>query len=298
MDTLSPSFGSTTNDSSDIDGLRIDPKTMFADHKGIHKPRIEKKQRKLARKLAFLKGHLEDDEHVLVVTTAVSPTRFLEQMTTGFIFVYIKRCLLVFTNKRILHIPTTSGYNYRNSLAQIRYADIDTIKQPWGRLKVRYRTGEKELFLYIRSSERKKIRALLPDLDRSGTPSKIGRRVHLCPRCTSELEVDVFQCPNCKLEFKSRRTARMLSILLPGGGYFYTGHWILGISDAFIEVIFLLVILTVLFGGSGPPAYDGAIIFGLLLFIEKAITVYHANHFVKEYLTKDRVIRPATAFAE
>ena len=56
VDTLSPDTQSKTL--NDLDGLPFDADTMFADHKGVFKPRIEKKQRKLAGKLLFLKEFL------------------------------------------------------------------------------------------------------------------------------------------------------------------------------------------------------------------------------------------------
>ena len=124
----------------DLDGLPIDAGTMFSDKAGVHKARIEKKQRKLAEKVTFLKEFLEDGEQVLTVTTAVSPTSFLEQWTTGFIFVYLKRCLLVFTDRRIFHVPTTMSYDYRESVAQFRYGDVQSIAQKGSRLKIAYKS--------------------------------------------------------------------------------------------------------------------------------------------------------------
>ena len=295
VDTLSPNMQS--NGLNDLDRLPFDADTMFADHKGTYKPRIEKKQRKLARKLPFLKEFLEDGEKLLVITTAVSPTSFFEQWTTGFIFVYIKRCLLVMTDRRILHIPTTMGYKYRRSIAQIRYGDIASISQKRSKLKIQYKHGVKDLFLYVRRSERKKIRALLASLALEGPSSKAGKRVHLCPRCTSELETDVFECSSCGLEFKSRKKALKLSIWLPGGGYFYTGHPLLGIGDAIFELILILAIVGNLIPTADFPAGDptAAIVLGVILIIEKLITIYHANHFVKEYLTKDKEIKATGA---
>ena len=271
--------------------LPIDADTMFSDHKGVHKPRIEKKQRKLLAKVAFLQEFLEDDEQVLTVTTAVSPTSFLEQWTTGFIFVYIRRCLLVFTDRRIFHVPTTTSYDYRESVAQIRYGDVASIVQTGSRLKIAYKSGAKELFLYVRRSERKKIRLLLEAADLQGATTEAGKRVHLCPQCTSELEPDRFDCASCGKEFKSRSKARNLSIWLPGGGYFFTGHPFLGIADAVIELLFLFIIVTALIPSSAFPNGDlvTAGVFAVLLLFEKMITVYHANHFVKEYLPVDPV---------
>lgn len=289
VDTLSPEFQSESPDV--LDTLPLDVETMFADHNGAYKPRIEKKQRKLAEKIRFLNEFLEDGERVLTVTTAVSPTSFLEQLTTGFIFVYVKRCLLVFTDRRIFHVPTTMSYDYRESVAQIRYGDLQSIVQKGNRLKIAYKSGVKELFLYVRRSERKKIRALLQAVDQPGSSGTAGNRVHLCPKCTQVLEADRFDCPGCGKEFKSRTKARKLSLWLPGGGYFYTGHPYLGVADAVIELLFLVIIIGSFISTSNSPNGDLALaaVFAVFLAIEKAITVYHANHFVKEYLPVESV---------
>ena len=289
VDTLSPDMPSASPNV--LDALPFDADTMFADHNGAYKPRIEKKQRKLAEKVTFLKDFLEDGEQLLAITTAVSPTSFLEQWTTGFIFVYIKRCMLVFTDRRIFHIPTTSSFDYRESVAEVRYGDLESIAQKGSRLKVAYKSGVKELFLYVRRSERKKIRALLQAADLQGSLGTAGNRAHLCPKCTQVLEADRFDCPGCGKEFKSRTKARNLSLWFPGGGYFYTGHPYLGVIDAVIELLFLVTIIGSLIPSSNSPNGDLALagVFAVFLAIEKAITIYHANHFVKEYLPAEGV---------
>jgi hypothetical protein len=50
--------------------------------------------------------------------------------------------------------------------------------------------------------------------------------------------------------------------------------------DAMIELLFLVIVAASLVDGE----WSVAGFFGLLLALEKALTVYHANHFVKEYL--------------
>ena len=289
VDTLSPE--SYTTGSANQQDLPMDDATMFADHKGVYKPGIERKQRKLAEKATFLKAFLEDDEKLFAITTAVSPTSFLEQWTTGLIFAYIKRCLLVFTDRRIFHIPTTMSYDYRQSVAEIRYGDLESIAQKGSRLKIAYKSGTKDLFLYVRRSERKKIRTLLQTVDLGGEPGTAGNRVHLCPKCTVELVPDRFECPGCRKEFKNRARARNLSMWMPGGGYFYTGHPFLGIMDAVVEIILLMVVIWSLIPSNVSPNGDiaTAAIFAILLVLEKAVTVYHANHFVNEYIPVDGV---------
>ena len=176
VDVLSPDM--PTSGLGGIDELPIDADTMFSDHAGVHKPRIEKKQRKLAEKVTFLKKFLEEGEQLLAITTAVSPTSFLEQWTTGFVFVYVKRCMLVFTDRRVFHIPTTSNFDYRGSVAEFRYGDLESIAQKGSRLIVTYKSGTKEVFLYIRRSERKKIRKLLQGIDLFSSADRKSTRLN------------------------------------------------------------------------------------------------------------------------
>jgi hypothetical protein len=84
----------------------------------------------------------------LLVTTGYSPLNSPAQYLTGFLFVYLKRSLFVFTNSRILHIPTTSKYNYQNTVAQVAYAGCQSIVLKGGTLIVQYeRAGNKtEIF--------------------------------------------------------------------------------------------------------------------------------------------------------
>jgi hypothetical protein len=296
IDTLT--LGMQSASTEVLDGLPHDADTMFADHNGVYKRRIEKKQRKLARKLPFLNGFLEDGENLLVITTAISPMSLFEWLTTGFVFLYIKRCLLVVTNKRIFHIPTTMNYDYRRSIAQIRYGDISSISQKGTWLKIEYQSGAKDLFLNVRLAERKKIRAQLSALSLNGPSSKSRTRGHLCPRCSMELLHDNYECPSCGLEFKSRKKAITRSIWFPGGGYFYTGHPLLGIADAFLELILILLAVVHLIPNAEYPNAQPAlaITFGVILIIEKLITIYHANRYAKEYLTKEKKIKPIGHF--
>lgn len=295
MDILAPNYA--TNSVEAANGIPFKTELAFADHKGVYKPRIEKKQRKLALKLDFLKDFLEQDEEVLAITTAVSPTSFLDRVTTGMIFVYIWRCMLVFTDRRIIHVPTTQGYRYRQSLAQIGYNDIASIALKGAKLKIEYKSNAKEQFLYVRGSERRKIRALLADLNLQGMPSDAAQRHHICPRCASALTAGLYECRSCKLEFKDKTTARKRSIWLPGGGYFYTGHPWLGIGDALFEslLVFGIIVSFVPTVDFPDPDISGAIFLGVILIFEKLVTVYHANHFVKEYLTKDKEIKSPLA---
>lgn len=275
-------------------GLPVDRNIIFSNHKGTYKQGIEKRQTKLFQEISFIKPFLKEDEKIILVTTGCSPMSIMEQLLTGWIVFYLKRSLFVFTNKRIFHIPTKINYSYRNSIAQVLYADCQTIKTKGRTLVVKYKNEKKEKFYYIGRKERKKIKALLKTVSLEGVQSKTAGRVHLCPRCTKELTENEYTCPNCRLEFKSKDEAKRISLIYPGGGYFYTGHPWLGIGDAITESILLLVVV-LSFVDALQGANDGFasfVVFSILLALEKVITVYHSNHFIKEYIPKEKEIKP------
>lgn len=275
-------------------GYTADTEYMFTDHKGKYNKRIERRQISYARTLPELTRFMDKDEKVLLIARGCSPMSFMEQYLTGWIIYYLKRAVLVFTNKRIFHIPATSAYKYRNSIAEIRYADTESIGLSGGTLKVKYKSGVTEKFIYLTRTERKKVKDLLGRISPEGTPSASPSRHHRCPRCTTLLEKDNYYCPACRLQFKSPAEGRMKSIIFPGGGYFYAGHPFLGLSDAFVEIILILLVIRGIIGlvNGEPDAGPTLVFFGIILALEKVISVYHSNHFLKEYLPKDRTITP------
>ena len=216
-----------------IFGLPVDRESLFSNHKKVYKKRIEKRQRRLIIKLSFLKPFLKKGEKILLVSTGYSPITSLAQYVTGFLFVYLKRSLFVFTNYRIFHVPTTANYKYNQSIAQIAYAGCQSISLKGGTLVVQYaKLGKVEKFRAIALSERKKIRALFKSKPPSVTNTQLGERLHLCPQCTHPLSAGKYVCESCRLKFKNKIAAYILAILLPGGGYFYTRHLLIGVLDA------------------------------------------------------------------
>lgn len=208
--------------------LPINREIIFSDHKGNYSKKIEKRQTKLLKKVSFIKPFLKKDEKIILVTTGCSPISVVEQLVTGAILVYLKRCFFIFTNKRIFHIPTTKDFTYRNSVASISYGDCQSIAIKSWQLEIKYKNGKKERFIYIPGKDRKKIKALVQTNILIGEQTKNQGRIHICPKCTMELVHKEYTCPNCRLEFKSLVKAKKTSILYPGGGYFYTGHPFLG----------------------------------------------------------------------
>jgi len=275
----------------DILNLPVNREVCFSNHKGAFKEKIMEDQTKtLAKFVPFLKPLLEPGEEILLSVEATSPMSFLEQWTTGWMIYYLKRCVLIFTNRRILHFPTKHNFAPKHSLSQIRYGDMEEFKLSGflGRfLKIEYKSGKREKFYYIKSREFKKLKTL-ENLFTKDQPTPIRERHFLCPRCITPLVRDIFSCPNCHLEFKNMKEAIRRSILFPGGGYFYTGHPVLGIMDAITEGILLLELIVILFRAlTTMESWGLVLLFAVLLFYEKLITIYHVKSYINEYIPTD-----------
>jgi hypothetical protein len=284
----------------DLFDLPVNTDIMFTNHKSIYKQSIEKRQRKLLQKISFIRPFLHEGETILCITTGCSPASVIEQFLTGWVIYYLKRSLFIFTNERIFHIPTKNDFSYRNSIAQILYADCQSITIKGRNLMVEYKSGKKEKFYYIPKNESKKIKDLLQQTPLEGRTSPTLERMHLCPRCTSTLITDQYICPTCALEFKDKERARKISIIYPGGGYFYTGHPFLGVGDALAETYLLLLVIVAFMAAISGVAegISTLIFFAVILVLEKLMTVYHSNHFIKEYIPKDRNIEMITTIPE
>jgi hypothetical protein len=284
-----------------IFGLPVDRESMFSNHKKVYKKRTEKRQRKLIIKLPFLKPFLKKGEKILLVSTGYSPITSLAQYVTGFLFVYLKRSLFVFTNYRIFHVPTTANYKYKQSIAQIAYTGCQSISLKGGTLVVQYaKFGETEKFRAIALSERKKIRTLLKSKPLSGTNTQLGERFHLCPQCTHPLSAGKYVCESCRLKFKNKITAYVSAVLLPGGGYFYTRHLLIGLLNAVVEIFLLVYIAVVL--QDVLNNIEGSLIYLVVccaIFLAvKIISVIHSVHFIQEFIPRKKEIQADPAAAK
>jgi hypothetical protein len=274
-------------------GLPVDRGVMFSNHKDVYKPRIEKRQQKLMAKISFVRHFLEPDEIILLVAKGHSPLTVLEKVGIGWFFLYLKRSLLIFTDRRIFHVPTTPGYGYRNSIAQIRYAACESIEIKRTSLVVKFKGGNTtEKFFRISGRERKKIKELLKGVDFEGTKSDASGRMHLCPQCAAPLYHWVPNCRGCGLMFKTATVATVLAIVLPGGGYFYLRQVFLGAVTALLEIAAALLIAlsvnSMLNGGPWHLLWLGGGT-GILVLV-KSFAVVHARLMVNDFLPRPAAV--------
>ncbi|MGD0919801.1 MAG: PH domain-containing protein [Thermodesulfobacteriota bacterium] len=276
--------------------LPVNEGICFTTKKNKFSEKIKKEQTEILKRFSpFLKKVLDPGEEILIAVKATSPMTFLEQFTIGLLIVYVKRCMLILTNKRILHFPTRADFSPRQSVAQVPYGDIEDIKLSGfltRMLKMEYRSGKKEKFYYIPSREFKKLKTLMPTLPIGIHPSAVLERHHLCPKCIGPLQKSVFSCPNCHLEFKNLKQGIKLSLLIPGGGYFFAGHPMMGVADGIVETILLIALISALVSGFASPhlaaTWAAVIPIVFILSLEKMITIYDTKHFINEYIPADK----------
>lgn len=279
-----------------IFGVPVDQKTIFSNFKGIYKKGIEKRQRKLIVKTAFIKFFLQTDERIFSLTTGYSPITVLEQVLTCLAFLFFKRAILIFTGKRLLLVPVRHSGRSPNSISQILYEDCTQIRLKGRTLIVQYKDGRQEKFPYIGRKEKKKVKVLLESIAfQPKVPGPSKSRFYLCPSCANMLADNVSACPACQLKFKSKLAAMIQAIVIPGGGYFYSRYHLLGVFFALLELMLMGFIATLWIDlSNGLPTGYGmlALLTGGFIF-EKAVITWHARQLVLDLLPakKDFVVR-------
>ncbi len=277
-----------------IFGVPVERETIFSNHKGMYKSRVEKRQRKLIVKTTHfnIKFFLHNNERICCLSTGYSPVGIIEQLLTGLAFLLFKRALFIFTDQRLLHIPTRIGGSPAGSISQILYEDCAKIWLKGRQLMIRYKTGDTECFPYIGRKEKKKIKAMIENLPlRPKEAGKLKGRVYVCPRCAGNLESGASSCPSCQLRFKRTLIASLWAALVPGGGYFYNRYLTPGILVGLAELIAAtgLFYYWMLYFNAEPVNLTLLVCSTGAFLIEKYIMAYHAALLTTNFIpaTKD-----------
>lgn len=270
-----------------IFGIPVDREKIFSNHKGVYKIRVEKRQRKLIVKSTFIKYFMHHGETIRCLTTGYSPVSIKEQLITGPAFLYFKRALFMFTDKRILHVPTRFDRSPRSAVSQILYEDCARIFLRGRALHVHYKNGRQEVFLYLGRKEKKKVRTLLAGLSLS--PKEAGLikgRVHLCPSCTHILPAGGSMCDKCKIVFKTPFKAKLYSLLVPGGGYFYSRYRFVASVTAFFELglVGFLLFQSLELYKARPVELHMMAIAALALVLVKSVMAFHTHQLIQEFV--------------
>ena len=275
-------------------GLPVDTAVLFSDHNGRYSRRVEKYQRKLIAKLGPIAPFLGRSEKILFAFTGCSHASFVEQLLTGAFLQPLKRSLFVATDRRILHIPTAISRSYRCSIAQIMYTDCLQLRIRYSTLAAQYKSGRTEKFHCIDRKSKKKIKAFLKNMSLEGRASMALERTPLCPACTRPLIKNYYTCPHCLLKFKKKSWATVISIIFPGGGFFYTRHPFLGLLDAATEILFaiLLSLVSITFFISPPDSRlrlsQAILVCSVVLVFKKLSAILFSNKCIEEFIPQQR----------
>jgi hypothetical protein len=294
----------TTQETRSISGLPVDPRILFACPEGDDAQGVEVRKTGLLAKMSFLRKFLQENERVVFVTTAYAPSTVGEFLTLGAgLREAVKRVVFVFTDRRLFCIPATWRHGYRGMVTQAWYADCKSVRVEGSALVLEYVSGKQEKFPTIPRADRPLLMQIPTNADH-GAPAgdedghtAPRERHHLCPSCTGVLTPRVWTCPHCGLEFKTEREAHIQALAIPGGGYFYANHLIVGTIYSAVESY--LMILMFIGGLRWVRGLTDAQLLGLatvLLLAEKLMARYHARREMAQFIPSD--LKPLLAEAK
>ena len=282
-----------------LDSISIRNDVLFTNYKGEERAQIQKRSEKALQKLRpALQRMLLPDEAVLCVMPARSSLTLVEQLTAAWWTAILAASTIVITNKRILFFPVKRDGSWKESARAVQWGDLEEVK-PKGLLvrnvTFKFRDGTKTTYTNFRRADAKKIAAIALAL----IPAALGEQtsaqglVQLCPDCRNVLTPGQYSCSGCGLIFKNEKSMVMRSIFLPGGGYFYTGHPLIGMIPAVFEGLLVLEILLLLFGGLASPKavpnlLSVLLILALFWAVETAVTVLHCRRYVRDFIPERR----------
>ena len=279
--------------------ISIREDVLFSNHKGEERSGIRKRNSKALEKLRpALERLLQPGEVVLYIARGRTPLSLLEQLTSGWWTYMLASAALVFTNQRILFFPVKTDGSWKESVRSALWGDVADLKAGGfvtRNITFTFRNGQKETYLGFRPADAKKIaliaQALIPVS--AGEMSVTHGAVQLCPDCRKPLTPGVYSCSSCGLVFKNEKSMILRSIFLPAGGYFYTGHPMIALLPALVEIIFLIDVLGLILVGNRDPQSAGNLP-GLLILLfvfwglETAITILHCRRYIREYIPLKR----------
>jgi hypothetical protein len=292
-----------------MDGISIRSDVLSTNDKGEEKESVQKRTAKTLQKLTpALQRILRPEEVVLYAMPARSSLSVLEQLTAAWWTAMLAACVFVVTNKRILFFPVKRDGTWRESVRSVQWGDLEEIKIAGVLVRqasFKFKNATKATYTNVRRADARKLAVIAAVLipAASGEQTSAHTVVPLCPDCCETLTERQYSCPRCGLNFKNEKTMVLRSIILPGGGYFYTGHPLVAIVPAVVEGIFLLEILLVLFAGLAAPKAGENLVAGLLLLamfwvLETSITILHCRRYIREFIPerRDPLRAPQAAF--
>jgi Bacterial PH domain len=282
-----------------MDGISIRNDVLSTNDKGEEKESVQKRTGKILQKLCpALQRILGPGEVVMYAMPSRSPLSVIEQLTAAWWTALLAACAIVVTNKRILFFPVKRDGSWRESVRAVNWGDLEEIKAKGvlvTNVSFKFKNGSKVTYTNFRRSDAKKLTTIASIVipAASGEQTAANRTVQLCPDCCNILTEGQYSCASCGLVFKNEKTMVTRSIILPGGGYFYTGHPLVAILPAIIEAFLVVEILLILFLGLSSPnavpeLFARLVVLAIFWGLETGITILHCRRYVRDFIPERR----------
>jgi len=227
-------------------GIMVRDDTAFTNRKGVEKRGIRRRTERALDKLQEpLRKILEPDEAVLYMARAQNVVGGTGQFFLGSHYYFLAPTMVVLTNRRLLYLLVAWNGEWKRSMRGARWGDIEEAKVTsllGSGIRIKCRDGKKEVYRGMLRDDSTKIQVLLEALlPQAGneTSSALGMTSY-CSECRAALIPEVYECPSCRLHFKDEKTVVKRSLLIPGGGFFYTGHPFVGMLHAMGDLILVI----------------------------------------------------------
>lgn len=287
-------------------GVSIREDVLYTDAKGELDERSKKRAEESLSSLSeVLPNLLEPNEAVLyVIRSCQAPAGVLEQFFLGWYIYRVTATRIVFTNLRLLHFGLVSDKKWDRTLKSVRWGNILEAKtKGWLNrvLKLKYGNGKKEHYWRLKRKDSQKAKVILDAVmpqSRTETTAAQGMQ-SLCPNCRAPLTAGTYQCASCGLRFKDEKTLLRRTLLIPGGGYLYSGFTLLGGITFLTEGAFTLAMIYFVLMAVGivPPDtsengrpmptgsfWGAAVFFAVILGLNKALEYLHSRRVIQKFL--------------
>ena len=226
------------------DASPYDYQTIFPTGGFFVRRASQKKLALLKRIDEQLRTMLRPGERVAYLTSGVLHS-FWESYFFGVPAYYLNRRALVLTTERLILIQIDSKNRPQQLKSQLYLSDIERLGSTgFGNAKLRLKSGKNFVFAYVPKRDRKQLSELMLSLrPRATARGEASGLEHLCPHCYTALPEHPEMCGACRGQLKSFKRAFLLSLLFPGLGTIYLGHWWFGGFKAVIGAMIWLAVL-------------------------------------------------------
>jgi len=231
------------------------------------------------KRLAFLK-RIDDElrallwpgERVAFLTSGVLVS-FWESYFLGLPMYYLNRRALILTNERLILVQIDSRRRPRELRSQVLLRAIGKVGSTLlGNVTLRLEAGKQYTIAYMPRRDRRALIGLTATMRGQATKTGAAEAIeHLCPHCYVVVADHPVECPSCHGAFKSSKTAGLRSLLFPGLGDIYLGHWRFAIFEILVTSFFWLSVLLPDETRADRDRLAGAIVVFLLFHVPDAI---------------------------